>query len=483
MSTVDPIKTSDSAETDLAFITAEDAIRQFKSKELSPVELMQAVIKRCEDVNPRVNAITHEFFDSALKQARQAEQRYVRGKDVRPLEGIPLANKVLHPIQGVETTWGSRVFEGVPADYTLPALQRLFDAGAIMHIRTNTPEFAHAGHCRSPLHGETKNPWNQDYGSCGSSGGSGAAVSAGMTTLAGGDDGGGSIRMPASACGVFGYKPPYGRNPNCLMDTIFEQILHIGPITRSVGDAALMQNVMNGQHPMDITSLPGKYELPAEFEGVQGIKVAYSPNLGYAPIDPEVTANTEAAVRTLESLGCQVDRVSLDWEADVYDAWVTHWEALFATVAGQHMTKWKRRMDPFVRQVIENGERHSAVKVKTTEFVRTRMWQSLSKIMQDYDVLVCPTLSIPGLKVGHRNDDPEFQVNGKPVDAYLEWALTVPFNLLSQCPAASAPSGFSSAGVPTGLQIVGRPYDDLSVFRVAKAYEAAVNWRSKRPLV
>jgi Asp-tRNA(Asn)/Glu-tRNA(Gln) amidotransferase A subunit family amidase len=442
---------------------------------------MSAVIDRCEKVNPYVNAITNRFYEQALAQAREAEAKYASGKPTRPLEGLPLSVKELHPIKGVVTTWGSKIFEGVPADYTLPAVQRLFDAGAIMHIRTTTPEFAHAGHCHSPLYGVTRNPWNPEYSSCGSSGGSAVTVATGMTTLSEGDDGGGSIRMPSSACGVFGIKPPYGRNPGGLLDTIFEYIIHIGPITRSVGDAALMQNVMSGQHPMDITSLPYKVEIPAKSEPVKGLRVAYSPNLGYFEVDKEVAENTRNAVRKFEEMGCQVDEVDVGWTEETYDAWVTHWEGLFATIAQKHLTRWQYKMDPFVRGLIYRGLDHSAVRVKQTEIVRTGMWRSLSAIFEKYDVLVCPTLAVPAIKAAHRNDDPDYAINGKPVDAYLQWALTYPFNLLSQCAVASVPSGFSSSGVPTGMQIVGRPFDDLSVFRFARAYEAAAPWQGKHP--
>ncbi len=469
--------------SDLCYMTGEEAVRRFRDRSLSPVDLMRAVIDRCEKVNPSVNAITNRFYEQALEQAREAESRYSSGKPTRPLEGLPLAVKELHPIKGVVTTWGSKIFEGVPADYTLPAVQRLFDAGAIMHIRTTTPEFAHAGHCHSPLYGVTRNPWNSEYSSCGSSGGSAVAVATGMTTIAEGDDGGGSIRMPSSACGVFGIKPPYGRNPGGLLDTIFEYIIHIGPITRSVGDAAIMQNVMSGQHPMDITSLPYKVEIPAKSEPVEGLRVAYSPDLGYFEVDKEVAENTRKAAQKLEGLGCKVEQVNVGWTDEAYDAWVTHWEGLFATIAQKHLTRWQYQMDPFVRELIYRGLKHSAVRVKQTEIVRTGMWRSLSAIFEKYDVLVCPTLAVAAIKAEHRNDDPDFRINGKPVDAYLQWALTYPFNLLSQCPVASVPSGFSSSGVPTGMQIVGRPFDDLSVFQVARAYETAAPWQGKHPRI
>jgi len=294
-------------DANLCYITAEQAVAAFKARQLSPVELMRAVIPRCESVNPKVNALTHMYFDWALEEAKEAERRYARGGgNPRPLEGIPLAIKDLHPVKGEITTWGSKIFEGVRADYTLPIVQRLLDAGAILHIRTTTPEFAHTGHCHSPLWGATRNPWNTEYSSGGSSGGSAVAVATGMTTLADGDDGGGSIRIPSSANGVFGFKPPFGRNPGCLLPTNHDWILHLGPITRSVGDAIIMQNIMSGSHPDDIVSLKPKIDVPLKGGSMKGKKVAFSMDLGYFPVDSEVRQNTLAAVDVFKSLGGDV---------------------------------------------------------------------------------------------------------------------------------------------------------------------------------
>ncbi|BBU30348.1 amidase [Burkholderia sp. THE68] len=469
--------------SELHYITAEDAIRSFKDGSLSPVDLMKAVIDRCEKVNPIVNAITNRFYEQALKQAEQAAERYRSGKNVRPLEGIPLAVKELHPIEGVTTSWGSKIFEGVAADRTLPAVERLLGAGAIMHIRTTTPEFAHCGHCHSPLYGVTRNPWNQKYSSGGSSGGAGVTVAAGMTTLAEGDDGGGSIRMPSSMCGIVGYKPSYGRVPGLLLDTMFESIVHIGPMTRSVSDAAMMLNVMSGQHPDDITSLRDTVKIPESntTPSLKDVRVAFSPDLGYYEIDPEVARNTRIAVEKMADAGAIVEEVDLGWSDLVYDAWVTHWEGLLATLAHHHIPEWQYKMDPFVKKLINKGLSHSAVRVKQTEMVRSNMWKLLSPILARNQILVTPTIALPALKAEHRNDDPAFNINGKAVDAFLNWALTYPFNLLSQCPAFSLPSGFSESGVPTGVQFIGRPFEDAAIFEVARGFEAIAPWSSKHP--
>ncbi len=477
--TVEASKLSD---VDLCYLTAEEAISAFKSRELSPVDVMKAVIARCEKVNPKLNAITYSHFDRALDQAKKAEKRYASSNgSARPLEGIPMAIKDLHPVEGEICTWGSKIFEGVRADNTVPIVERLLDAGAILHIQTTSPEFAHTGHTHSPLWGATRNPWNAEYNCGGSSGGSAAAVAAGMTILADGDDGGGSIRIPSSACGVFGFKPPFGRNPGRLLPTNLDWILHLGPITRSVGDAILMQNVMSGPHPMDAATLKPKLEIPSELGSIRNWKIAFSMDLGYFEVDEEVQKNTLAAVEVFKSLGCVVEEVDLDWNYGSYDAWMTHWEGLFASVAGHHLPRWQYEMDPYVRELLHRGMNHSYTRVKQTEFVRTQMYDKFGPLMENYQLLLCPTTAVPSVPLWHRCDDRNFTINGKHVDAMIQWCMTYPFNLLSQCPVATVPSGFASSGVPTGLQIVGRTYDDISVLQAARAYEGARPWRGTRP--
>lgn len=466
---------------DLCYLTAVEAIKRFKRKELSPVELIEAVIRQAENANPKVNAYTETFYERALKQAREAEGKYARGEDVRPLEGISCAIKDLHDVKGEVVTRGSRAYEGVRAESTLPTVERLLDAGAIMLALSAAPEFGHAGHCHSPLWGITRNPWNLDYSSGGSSGGAAVAVAAGMTTIADGGDGGGSVRVPASACGVFGYKPPFGRNPTGLIRHNLETILHLGPITRSVADAALMQNVMSGCHPTDIMTLREKVELPMMFEDIRGWKVAFSPDLDYFEVDSEVAANTAAAVDAFRELGCTVDQVELGWNYSVLDAWMTHWEALFAADAGDLLSRWQYEMDPFLRGVLHRGMQHSAVREMRTALVRTEMYKTLGPVLEEYDILVCPTLAVPSVRADHRNDDPDFRINGKRVDAYVQWLLTYPFNLVSQCPVASVPTGFATSGVPTGMQIIARSFDDLRVFRAAAAFEAIRPWSATVP--
>jgi len=468
-----------SIDLDLCYMTATEALAQFKSKKLSPVELLKALIARSKDVNPKLNALTYTFYDRAIDQAKKAEAKYMRGRP-RPLEGIPVAIKDFHPVKGEITTLGSKSLKDFRPNYTAPTVERLFAAGAIMHCRTTTPEFAHAGTCHSPLWGITRNAWNQEYGPGGSSGGAGSAVASGMTTLADGTDGGGSIRIPASASGIFGYKPPFGRNP-LDRDHPLETILHYGPMTRSVADGALMQNVMSGPYPGDICSLRDKVVIPETLESIKGWKVALSIDLGYYEVDTEVQKNTREAAKVFKSLGCKVEEVNVGWNYGSLDAWSTHWEGLFGALCGDLLPRWRFELDPYVVKLLERGLTHSAARLYRCNLVRGEMYKTLAPILDQYNVLICPTLAVPAVKAYHQNDDPDFTINGKKISAHVQWVMTYPFNLMGQCPAASVPSGFASNGVPTGLQIVGKTYDDLSVFRAAAAFEAAKPWRNERP--
>ena len=345
-------------DTDLCYMTATEAIAAFNKKTLSPVELLKAQIARIEAVNPKLNAFTQMHFDRALEQAKSAEKKYMNGGSVRPLEGVPCAIKDFHSVKGEITTYGSKAFEDFRPDQSAPTVERLLDAGIIMHCRTTTPEFAHSAITHSPLWGVTRNPWNLEYSPGGSSGGAGAALAAGMTTLADGTDGGGSIRIPASASGVFGYKPPWGRNP-LDREHPGETVLHYGPMTRSVADAALMQNVMSGAHSADIYSLRELVALPEKFDSIKGMKIALSLDLGYFEVDKEVQKNTLAAAETLRSLGCIVDPVDIGWSADTETAWTINWEGICNALVGDLLPRWHNELDPYVVKLVEQGQKRT----------------------------------------------------------------------------------------------------------------------------
>ena len=468
-----------STDLEICYMTATEAIAAFKAKTLSPVELMAAVIARSDAVNPTLNALTYTHYERALEQAKAAEVSYAQGANVRPLEGIPCAIKDFHPIEGEITTFGSRLFADFVPDNTAPTVERLIDAGGIVHQRTTTPEFAHSSATHSPLWGITRNPWNPAFTGGGSSGGSGVAVAAGMTPLADGTDGGGSVRIPASACGIVGYKAPFGRNP-LDREHPFETLLHYGPMTRSVADAALMQNVMSGPHPADACSLREKLILPETFEGIDDWKIAFTMDYGYFEVDAEVQENTLAAVEVFKGLGCAVDEIDLNWNWSILDAWMVHWEGLFAGIAEEFLPR-QYEMDPFCVSILERGLQHSAARFYRSNLVRGEMYKALAPLLDKYNVMILPTLAVPSVAADHSNADKNFTINGKPAYAYLGWQMTYPFNLVPQIPAISVPGGFASSGVPTGLQIVAKTYDDLSVFRAAAAFEQAKPWRGVRP--
>ncbi len=472
---------------DLCYMTASEALAAFEARGLSPLELVEALTARIEAVNPKLNAFTYTFFDRARDQAKAAEARYGAGGDPRALEGVPIVIKDFHDLEGEITTYGSRMFQNNVSTKSAPTVARLLSAGAILLARSTTPEMAYAPMTRSALWGITRNPWNTEYSPGGSSGGSAAAVAAGMTTLADGTDGGGSIRIPCSSSGVFGYKPPFGRNP-IDVGAPRESLIHFGPITRSVTDGALMQNVTAGPHLDDICSLKPKLVLPTQFEGIKDWKIAFSMDLGYFEVDEEVQKNTLEAVEVFRSLGAQVDEVDVGWNFSALDAWYTLWEGAFWGLASDLYPRWKFEMDGFVREILERGSRHSAGRYYKCQQVRGEMYRSLGPILEGYNVLICPTTAAPGIPADHDVERTDFTINGKPLtvsnrpgDIYVQWQLCYPFNLLPECPVASVPSGFSSCGLPTGLQIVGATYDDLSVFRAATAFETAKPWRQHRP--
>ena len=309
---------------DLCYLSATEALKHFKSRKLSPRELMAALIARIERVNPKVNCFADRYFDVAMDQAGAAEARYMkRGSRTLPLEGIPVAVKDAQRVAGKRTTHGSLIFKDNVDTHSDPMIERLQTAGAIVLARTTTPEFCLSGITASRIWGITRNPWNTDWGPGGSSGGSGAALAAGLTTIATGTDIGGSIRIPSAACGVVGYKPPHGRNPDGAPAN-FDRFNHCGPMTRSLADAALMQNITSGPHPLDHDSIRARVKLPLTPAAIKGMKIAYSVDFGYVEVDRDVRQNMMLALDVFRRLGARVEEVDLGWSESV-DHDCLHW--------------------------------------------------------------------------------------------------------------------------------------------------------------
>jgi amidase len=341
------------SDKELCYLSAVEALERFKTRKLSPVELMQALISRAEAVEPRINAFPMTNFERALEQARAAEAKYMKtdGRP-RPLEGIAVAIKDETAVKGARTTYGSLIFRDNIDTIDSGVVERLKRAGAIFHARSAAPEFSCAAICHSKLWGVTRNPWNPDYTPGGSSGGAAASLAAGTTTLANGSDIGGSIRIPASACGVVGFKPPHGRNPE---DVPFNLDLysHSGPLARTVADCRLMQNVISGPHPRDIASLRPKLRIPERRGDIKGWRIAYSLDLGYFEVDPEVARNTEATLQTFRDLGATVEPVDLGWTLACLSAAMNHLGHLFGAYIGQHLSRHRHELTDYARAFAE----------------------------------------------------------------------------------------------------------------------------------
>jgi amidase len=460
---------------ELCYLPATQALSLFRRRELSPVELLEALIRRIEAVNPSINALADTYFDEALAKARLAEEQYARPDgSPRRLEGLAVAVKDAQRISGRRTTYGSLIFKDNVDDRSDPMIERLEEAGAIIHVRTTTPEFCLSGACHSRMWGITRNPFNRDYGPGGSSGGSAAALAAGAAPLATGTDIGGSIRIPAAACGVVGYKPPHGRNPDGPPSN-FDRYNHCGPLARTVADCALVQNVVSGPHPLDHDSLRELIAIPETFESFKGLRIAYSIDLGYMNIDRDVHKNTLAALDVFRFLDCRVDEVDLGWTIECERA-AAHW---YNAMHYGRQTIWHSRrhaglMCDYSLKFARNCETATLLDDIPRSWERVqKMYETFGPIMEKYDIFVCPTNAIPAVKADHDPWDQNFRINNVKVDPENGWILTYQFNMLHYCPVISLPSGHAGNGVPTGIQIVGRTFDDLTVFRAAANYERA----------
>ncbi len=462
--------------TDLCYLSAAEALRLFRARELSPVELAEAVIARAEAIEPAINAFAATFFEQALEQARAAADRYAGHRaPPRPLDGLLVAVKEEAPIAGQLNTRGSLPLRDVVAGETAVFVQRIIDAGGIVHARTTTPEFSCAPVTWTKLWGVTRNPWHTAYSPGGSSGGSGAALAAGSATLATGSDIGGSIRIPASFCGVVGFKPPYGRVPEVEIFNL-DHYCHEGPMARTVTDCALLENVIAGPDPGDVVSLRPKLEIPVELAPIAGMRIALSLDLGCYQVDADVAANTHAAADRLRQAGAIVEEVSLPWQLeDIERAARIHFGMIFGPSIRELHEQHEAELTSYARQFAAEAAQVAKDDFLAGLALESRIYAPLGALLAEFDALICPTFAIPALPAEYDVSD-ELAVNGRPCANWMDVLMTMPFNIASRCPVLSVPSGLSRAGVPTGLSIVGKTYDDVTAFRVAAAHEALFPW-------
>jgi aspartyl-tRNA(Asn)/glutamyl-tRNA(Gln) amidotransferase subunit A len=473
------VRTTMKAE-ELCFTPATELAKMIRARTISPVELMRTTIERAERLKPRLNALCTITYDAAMAAAREAEKAVTTGgRELGPLHGIPITIKDLAFTRGVRTMAGSHVFRDRITDFDHLHVERLREAGAISIGKTTVSEFGWTGVSRSPLTGITHNPWKQGMNAGASSAGAGACAAAGIGPIHQGSDGAGSIRMPAAFCGVYGLKPSYGRVPQWPM-TANGLISHVGPITRTVGDAALMLQAMAGPDDRDMTSLEAA---PADFlqrldDGIPGLKVAYSPDLGYLKVDTEVAEPVRRAVAAFEELGCRVEEVNPGWENPIEMEHLLY-SANYASRFGPLLDEWADRMDPGLVALIRHGQTFSAEEYCRAEGERLVFYDKVRALFDRYDLLLTPTVSVAAFPA-ERLIPQHWEQH--PWD-WIRWAgFSYPFNL-SWMPAATCPCGFTPAGLPVGLQIVAGRHRDLRVLQASRAFERARPWAQHRPPV
>jgi aspartyl-tRNA(Asn)/glutamyl-tRNA(Gln) amidotransferase subunit A len=463
-------------------MTALAAIAAMRSMDLSPVELLDSVYARADEIEPVVNALTERRTDAAYEAARGSAARYAAGDEIRSLEGLPVALKEEVPVVGWRMRYGSLAIDEI-ADATAPIAERILDAGAVVHARTTTPELSCTGYTHSTLWGVTCNPWNPDVAVGGSSGGAGASLASGTSVLASGSDIGGSIRIPASINGVVGFKPPHGRVPTGPPFNL-DRYCHDGPLARTVGDLALFENVLAGPHQLDITSLRPKLEIPPELEGIEGTRVALSVDLGAWDVDEEVITNTREAAAALERAGATVDEVEIPWTLElIMDTARRHFAAIFGASIAELVIAEPDLVNDYLHAWADEakallGEPGSFLKGLGGE---QAMWEPIGRLFETYDALICPTWAVTGIPAGDSILGTLFD-HGGPNDRQFMCFMSTPFNVLAPCPVLAVPSGVApSNGVPTGIQIVGRTYDDVTCFRIGAALERERPWPGLAP--
>jgi aspartyl-tRNA(Asn)/glutamyl-tRNA(Gln) amidotransferase subunit A len=466
------------SDLELCGLTVARAAKALRARELSPLELTEAYLRRIERLNPRVNAYITVTAERALADARRATEELAAGRALGPLHGIPVALKDLYETAGIRTTGGAKILGGhVPAQ-DCPVARRLREAGSVLLGKLNTHEFAYGVTTDNPHFGPTRNPWDLERIPGGSSGGSGAAIAAGLATATTGTDTGGSIRMPASVCGVVGLKPSYGLVSKAGVLPLSHLFDHAGPITRTVEDAALVLNAIAGYDPADASSVrvPAADFTAALGAGVRGLRVGVPRGYFFERLDDEVAEAVERALGELRRLGAEVRDVAIPGvEAGV--------AATFALVLAEaqaiHAESLRTRPADFgadVREILSLPAPDASALLRALR-TRDELTAAMRGVLESVDVLVTPTTPITAVQIGQ---------GAVRVGRFEEPVLTAmirctaPFNA-THLPALSLPCGFTRAGLPVGLQIAGRPFDEATVLRAGRAYERATDWHTRTP--
>ena len=452
--------------TDILTFSAIELLDLYRSRQLSPVDVAHATLAGIDALNPVLNAFCFVSPD-ALSNAKESEARWMKGKPQGALDGVPVSIKDLLLTKGWPTLRGSRTVDPAgPWNDDAPAVARLRESGAVLIGKTTTPEFGWKGVTDSPLTGITRNPWDPAKTPGGSSGGGAAAVAAGLGPLTIGTDGGGSIRIPCAFTGLFGLKPSFGRVPAWPLSP-FGTVAHLGPMSRTVGDAALLLNVVSKPDLRDWLALPyDDCDYLANLDaGVRGWRIAYSASLGYADVDPEVAALVKRAALRFEDLGAHVEEADPRFE-DVSETFRRHWYTGAAFMLRNFTPEQKAMMDRGLVDVADQGAQIGMLDLLDAAHKRGALSLQMNQFHERYDLLLTPSLPLTAFEAGREVADVLKERR------WTDWTpFTYPFNLTQQ-PAASVPCGQTKSGLPVGLQIVGPRYQDARVLRAARAFES-----------
>jgi aspartyl-tRNA(Asn)/glutamyl-tRNA(Gln) amidotransferase subunit A len=466
------------SEADIAYMPATEMASAIRARHLSPVEITAALLARIERLEPSLNAFVHLDSDGAMASAERAEAAVMHGDPLGPLHGVPVTIKDLFWTRDMPTQYGSETMQGFRPPIDTPSVARARDAGAVLLGKTTVSEFGWTGVSRCPLTGVTHNPWRRGLNAGASSAGAGVAAAAGFGPLHQGSDGAGSIRMPSHFCGVYGLKPTYGRVPYHPVGA-GDYTSHLGPMTRTVADAALLLDVMSGPSPLDHTTLDVPVGNFGEKlgSGVRGRRIAFSPDFGFARVDPEVAECVARAARVFaDDLGAEIETVTPAWASDGPDLARLFWPAHLSRQIVR-FPEWEARMDPGLVACARAGARTTMVEY---QLARERKYAYVAAIhawFEEYDFLLTPSVSVAAFDVDllMPADWPQHDWD------WLSWAeFLYPFNM-SGNPAASVPCGFTPDGLPVGLQIVGRRFDDAGVLAASAAFERARPWAAAKP--
>ncbi|MFI7613003.1 amidase [Nonomuraea terrae] len=453
--------------SELCYLPATELARLIRTREVSAVEVLQAHLDRIEQVNPRVNAVVTLVAEQALGAAKAADAAEPAG----PLHGVPVAHKDLVDTAGIRTTYGSPLFaDHVPGKDHL-VVRRLRAAGAITVGKTNTPEFGTGSHTVNEVFGATRNPYDPTKSAGGSSGGAAVALATGMIPLADGSDMGGSLRNPASFCNVVGLRPTPGRVPGISETAAWYTLSVPGPMARTVEDVTLMLGAIAGFDRRSPYSIKEMFA-PEPEEGVAGLRVAWSPDLGGLPVDPRTAAVTATAPAVFERLGAHVEQTDPDLTG-AEEAFRTYRAWYYLLAHGD-----KTRLGPNTAWNVEQGRQVTGADLVAAEVARSRLYQRMAAFWDTYDVLIAPVSQVPPFPVEQPHVS---EINGRRLPDYLAWMRSAYWISVLHAPAASVPAGFTEDGLPVGVQIIGPPFEDARVLRVARAFEQATGHGLRRP--